>query len=185
MQPADAIRTRASVAAFLPGLSKLGWIDGRNVRIEYRWAAIDIDRLQTISGRIGRARAGRYPADWRRQSRRCSRPHADDSDRVRDRSDPVGAGFVDSLHGRAATPPGLTVFEYGFSGKWLELLKRNRARLTRVGVLVIPHMVPDLHLGDVQAVAPSLGLELSPVAVREPAISSAPLRRSLRARMTV
>jgi putative ABC transport system substrate-binding protein len=81
-------------------------------------------------------------------------------------ADPVGAGFVDSLARPGGNVTGFTPFEYGMSGKWLELLKELAPRVTRVAVL------RDLtiglgQLGAIQSVAPSLGIELRPVNVRD------------------
>ena len=77
-------------------------------------------------------------------------------------ADPVGAGFVDSLARPGGNATGFTPFEYGLSGKWLELLKEIAPRVTRVAVL------RDLtiglgQLGAIQSVAPSLGVELTPI----------------------
>jgi putative ABC transport system substrate-binding protein len=79
-------------------------------------------------------------------------------------ADPVGAGFVDSLARPGGNVTGFTPFEYGISGKWLELLKEIAPRVTRVAVL------RDLtiglgQLGAIQSVAPSLGVELTPIGV--------------------
>jgi putative ABC transport system substrate-binding protein len=79
-------------------------------------------------------------------------------------ADPVGAGFVDTLARPGGNATGFTPFEYGLSGKWLELLKEIAPRVTRVAVL------RDLNiglgqLGAIQSVAPSLGMELTPIGV--------------------
>ena len=71
---ADDPEAQARIAAFLQGLQQLGWTDGRNVRIDYRWGAGDADRHSQIRGGIGRARAGRHPGHWQpRPWRRCCR----------------------------------------------------------------------------------------------------------------
>ena len=82
--------------------------------------------------------------------------------------DPVGGGFVDSLARPGGNTTGFTLFEYGISGKWLELLKEIAPRVTRAAVLRNPAIASGSgQLGAIQAVAPSFGVELSPVNVRD------------------
>ena len=82
--------------------------------------------------------------------------------------DPVGAGFVDSLARPGGNATGFTTFEYGMSGKWLELLKEIAPGVTRAAVLRDPGIAAGIgQFGAIQAVAPSLGVEVSPVNVRD------------------
>jgi ABC-type uncharacterized transport system substrate-binding protein len=82
--------------------------------------------------------------------------------------DPVGAGFVASLARPGGNATGFTIFEYGISGKWLELLKEIAPRVTRVAVLRDPAVASGTgQLGAIQSVAPSFGVELSPVNMRD------------------
>ena len=82
--------------------------------------------------------------------------------------DPVGAGFVDSLARPGGNITGFTSFEYGLSGKWLELLKQIAPGVTRVGIIRDPATAAGTGLfGAIQAMAPSLGVEVSPVNVRD------------------
>ena len=82
--------------------------------------------------------------------------------------DPVGAGFVESLARPGGNATGFTSFEYGISGKWLELLKEIAPRVTRAAVLRDPAIAAGIgQLAAIQAVAPSFGVELSPVDVRD------------------
>jgi putative ABC transport system substrate-binding protein len=82
--------------------------------------------------------------------------------------DPVGAGFVASLAQPGGNATGFTLFEYGMSGKWLELLKEIAPRVTRAAVLRDPAIASGIgQFAGVQTVAPSLGVELSPVDVRD------------------
>ena len=93
-------------------------------------------------------------------------PHR--ADRVREVIDPVGAGFVASLARPGGNATGFTLFEYGVSGKWLELLKEIAPRVTRVAVLRDPSRSAGIgQFAAIQAVAPSLGVELSPIDVRD------------------
>ena len=82
--------------------------------------------------------------------------------------DPVGAGFVESLARPGGNATGFTSFEYGLSGKWLELLKQIAPGVTRAAVLRDPTVGSGTgQFALIQAVAPSLGVELSPVDVRD------------------
>ena len=83
-------------------------------------------------------------------------------------ADPVGAGFVESLARPGGNATGFTVFEYGISAKWLELLKEVAPQVTRAAVLRDATIAAGAgQLGAIQSVAPSLGIELRPVAVRD------------------
>jgi ABC-type uncharacterized transport system substrate-binding protein len=84
--------------------------------------------------------------------------------------DPVGAGFVASLARPGGNATGFTNYEYGTSGKWLELLKEIAPRVTRAAVLRDPAIASGIgQFGAIQALAPSLGMELSPVDIRDAA----------------
>jgi putative ABC transport system substrate-binding protein len=83
--------------------------------------------------------------------------------------DPVGAGFVDSLAKPGGNATGFILFEYGISAKWLELLKEIAPGVTRAAVLRDPAIAAGTgQFGALQSVAPSFGVELSPVNVRDP-----------------
>ena len=82
--------------------------------------------------------------------------------------DPVGAGFVESLARPGGNATGFTLFEYGISGKWLELLKQIAPAVTRVAVLRDAAIAAGAgQLGAIQSVAPSFGVELTPISVRD------------------
>jgi putative ABC transport system substrate-binding protein len=84
-------------------------------------------------------------------------------------ADPVGAGLVDSLARPGGSTTGFILFEYGISAKWLELLKEFAPRVTRVAVLRDPATAAGMgQFGAIQSVAPSFGVELRPVNVRDP-----------------
>ena len=122
-----------------------------------------------IRGGTGRARAGCHPGRWQRDRRgRCSRRPAPCRSCSRSVADPVGAGFVESLARPGGNATGFTQFEYGISGKWLELLKEIAPRVTRAAVLRDPAITAGMgQFGAIQSVAPSFGVELSPVDVRD------------------
>ena len=83
-------------------------------------------------------------------------------------SDPVGAGFVDSLARPGGNVTGFMIFEYSLSGKWLELLKQIAPSVTRAAVLRdAANPAGIAQFGAIQAVAQSLGVEVSPVSMRD------------------
>ena len=163
---ADDAEGQARIAAFVQALQRLGWSDGRNVRIDYRWAAGDAGRFHKYAEELLALLPDVILAS--------ATPSVQALQQVTDTvpivfaivADPVGAGFVDSLARPGGNVTGFTPFEYGISGKWLELIKELAPRATRVAVL------RDLtiglgQLGAIQSVAPSLGIELRPVNVRD------------------
>jgi putative tryptophan/tyrosine transport system substrate-binding protein len=164
---ADDPESPVRLAAFLQGMQQLGWTDGRNMRIYTRWGAADIDRSRRYATElVGLAPdvilASGSPAVG--QLLQATRTVPIVFVLV---IDPVGSGFVDSLARPSGNATGFPLFEYGISGKWLELLKEIAPRSTRAGVLRDPALASGGgQLGAIQSVAPSLGVELSPVNVR-------------------
>ena len=163
---ADDAEGQARLAAFVQALQGLGWSDGRNLRIDYRWAAGDAGRFHKYAEELlalvpDVILASATPSVQALQQATRTVPIV-----FAIVADPVGAGFVDSLARPGGNVTGFTPFEYGISGKWLELIKELAPRVTRVAVL------RDLtiglgQLGAIQSVAPSLGIELRPVNVRD------------------
>jgi putative ABC transport system substrate-binding protein len=166
--PADDPEGQARLAAFTQALKQLGWSDGRNLRIDTRSTA-NADELRrhaaelaalapdVLVGATGTATA----APLLQATRTVPIVFVTVID-------PVGAGFVASLARPGGNATGFTMFEYGMSGKWLELLKEIAPRVTRVAVLRDPAIASGIgQFSAVQAVAPSLGVEVSPIDVRD------------------
>ena len=166
---ADDSESQARIAAFLQGLQQLGWADGRNVRIDTRWATTDADDIRRHAAELAAlapdvlvAATGTVTAAPLLQATRTV-PIV-----FVQVIDPVGAGFVVSLARPGGNATGFTIYEYGMSGKWLELLKEIAPRMARAAVLRDPAIASGIgQFAAVQAVAPSLGVELSPVDVRD------------------
>jgi putative ABC transport system substrate-binding protein len=156
------------VAAFRDGLAKLGWIDGRNMRLDYRWSAGDLDRIRkyaaelvALAPEVILAYGGSTVGPLQQVSRTVSIVFVEVID-------PVGAGFVASLSRPGGNATGFSLFEFGISGKWLELLKQVAPRTTRAVVIRDPSSPGGGgQLGALQAVAPSFGVEVTPVGLRD------------------
>jgi putative ABC transport system substrate-binding protein len=166
--PANDPEGQARLAAFAQALTQLGWSDGRNLRIDTRSTA-DADELRrhaaelaalapdVLVGATGTATA----APLLQATRTVPIVFVTVID-------PVGAGFVANLARPGGNATGFTMFEYGMSVKWLELLKEIAPHLTRVAVLRDPAIASGIgQFSAVQAVAPSLGVEVIPVDVRD------------------
>ena len=153
------------VAAFAQALQDLGWTDGGNIRIEYRWSAGDPERTRQYAAELVKLApdvilAGNTSTVGPLQQATRTVPIV-----FAGVVDPVGAGFVDSLSQPGGNTTGFTQFEYSMSGKWLELLKEIAPSVTRAAVLRVRE-VSVSETGEfaaIQAVAPSRGVEISPL----------------------
>jgi putative tryptophan/tyrosine transport system substrate-binding protein len=155
------------LAAFVQGLQELGWTVGRNLQIDYRWGGGNVERYRTFAAELVAltpdvlVTAG-APAVEALQRATRTVPIV-----FTNVTDPVGGGLVASLARPGGNTTGLTLSEYGLSGKWLELLKEIAPRVTRAAVLRDPVAVGIGQFAAIQAAAPSLQIELSPVDVRD------------------
>jgi putative tryptophan/tyrosine transport system substrate-binding protein len=166
-QAADDPEAQTRVAAFVEGLQELGWSDGHNVRIEIRWPAGDADRARRYAAELVALAPdvilapGSFTMGPLLQATR-SVPIVFGSI-----IDPVGAGFVESLSRPGGNATGFILFEYGMSAKWLELLKEIAPSVTRVAVIRDPAIPSGVgQWGAIQTAAPSFGVEVSPINVR-------------------
>ena len=165
---ADDPEAQARVAAFLQGLQQLGWTDGRNVRIDYRWAADNADRIRKYAAELVALAPDVILATGSTTVGPLQQATRTVPIVFVIVADPVGAGFVDSLARPGGNATGFMLFEYGISGKWLELLKEIAPGVTRAAVLRDPAECSGIgQFAAIQAVAPSLGVEVSPVNVRD------------------
>jgi putative tryptophan/tyrosine transport system substrate-binding protein len=165
---ADDREGQARIMAFLQGLQQLGWTDGRNVRIDTRWDVADADRARRYTAELVALApdvilASAAPAVEALQQATRTVPIV-----FVNVVDPIGAGFVASLARPGGNATGFLFFEYSLGGKWLELLKEIAPRVTRAAVIRDLAIASGSgQLGAIQAVAPSFGVELSPVGVRD------------------
>ena len=165
---ADDAEYQAWVGAFLQGLALLGWTIGRNVRINTHWAttnAADIRRhaaeLAALAPDVILAHGDSTVGPLLAATRTVPIVFTVVAD-------PVGAGLVDSLARPGGNITGFMLFEYNLGGKWLELLKQIAAGVTRAAVLRDPALPSGTgQFAAIQAVAPSLGIEVMPINVRD------------------
>jgi len=156
------------VAAFAQGLGELGWAVGRNLMIDYRWGAADTERIRkyaaelvALAPQVIVASSSQGVAALLQATRTVPIVFVG-------LPDPVGAGFVNSLGRPGGNVTGFLAFEYGMSAKRLELLKEVAPQTTRVAMIRDPTVAAGIgQFGAVQAVAPSLGVELSPIDMRD------------------
>jgi putative ABC transport system substrate-binding protein len=161
---ADDPAARAFYAAFLQGLQELGWIDGRNIRIEVRWTAGNAADTRKYAAELVALTpdvilaVGSVIAEPLLQATR-SVPIV-----FTIVADPVGSGLVDSLAHPGGNATGFMQFEYSLCGKWLELLKEVAPDVTRAAVLRDSADTSGIgQLAVIQSVAPSVGVDVSPV----------------------
>ena len=164
----DDPQSQVRLASFLHGLQELGWTAGRNVQIDYRWGVGDADRnrrnaaeLVALAPDVILASASAVTAALQQTTRTVPIVFVNVLD-------PVGAGFVQSMARPGGNATGFTPFEYGMSGRWLELLQQIAPGVRRAVVLQNPIVASRSgQLGAIEALAPSFRVELSVVGVRD------------------
>jgi putative tryptophan/tyrosine transport system substrate-binding protein len=165
---ADNAEFQARMGAFLQGLALTGWNIGRNVRIDIRWATLNATEIR------------RHAAELVALAPDVMLAHGDSTVAPLLQAtrpvpvvfpvvaDPVAAGFVDSLARPGGNAAGFMIWEYSLGGKWLELLKEIAPIVTRAAVLRDPAVPSGTgQFGAIQAVAPSLKVEVNPVSMRD------------------
>jgi putative ABC transport system substrate-binding protein len=160
-------QAQVRIAAFMQELQKLGWTDGRDVRIEYRWAG-NADETRKYAAEL----VALGPDVILTTGSLAFEPVLQATRTVPIvfviLADPVGAGYVTSLARPGANATGFTPWEYGIGVKWLELLKQIAPGVTRAAVIRDPTITAGIGLwGAIQSVAPSFGVELIPIGMRD------------------
>jgi putative tryptophan/tyrosine transport system substrate-binding protein len=170
LMPGDADNpdNQARLAAFLQGLQQFGWAVGRNLRIDLRWAAGEVDRNRQYAEEL----VGLAPdvilaaASGVSALKQATRTVPIVFTIV---ADPVGLGFVDNMARPGGNITGFLAIEYGISGKWLELLKQVATGVTRAAVVRDPAILSGAgQFAAVASVGPALGVDIVPVNVSDP-----------------
>jgi putative tryptophan/tyrosine transport system substrate-binding protein len=162
------LETQARTAALLQGLAQLGWTDGRNMQIDIRFGGGDAERIRKSAAELVAlapdvifATGSASVAAMLQATRTVPIVFAIVPD-------PVGSGFVNSLSRPGGNATGFMQFEYSLSGKWLELIKQIAPGVTRAAVLWDPAITAGIgQFAVIQSVAPSVGVEVSPINVRD------------------
>ena len=166
--PADDAEGHARLTAFTQALQQSGWTVGQNVRIDYRWGPGNPATMRKHATEL----VALEPDVILALTTAAVGPLLEASRTVpivfATVADPVAAGYVETLARPGGNATGFTPYEYSISGKWLELLKEVAPRVTRAAVLRDTSIGVGLaQFGAIQALAPSLGVELRPVDVRD------------------
>jgi putative ABC transport system substrate-binding protein len=166
--PEHDMEYQAYTNAFQEELQKLGWTEGRNVRIDYRWGAGNADNIRKYAAEL----AALVPDAIVAGGTAALAPLLQATRTVPlvfvFVVDPVGAGLVDSLSRPGGNATGFVQFEYSLSGKWLELLKQIAPGVTRAAVLRDPAITAGVgQFAIIQSVAPSVGVEVSAINLRD------------------
>ena len=160
-------RSQRRVAAFRQGLQELGWVEGRNVRIDARWGAGDPDRYRRYAAELvalapGAILAVSTPAVVALKQASRTVPIV-----FVGVIDPVGSGLIASLARPGGNATGFTIFEYAISAKWVELLREIAPRVKRAAVLRDATIASGIgQFAAIQTVAP-IGMELSTIELRD------------------
>ena len=159
---ADDPDAQAGNDAFVLALQQLGWTSGRNLRIDYFWGSGQ-DDLAALAPDVILASGTASLAALLQATRMVPIVFVNVAD-------PVGAGFVDSLGRPGGNVTGFMQFEYSLSGKWVELLKQIAPSVTRAAVLRDPALTSGIgQFAVIQSVAPTAGVDVIPVSVRDAA----------------
>jgi putative ABC transport system substrate-binding protein len=165
---ADDPDAQGNVTAFLQTLQQLGWAEGRNVRIDIRWAGGDVTEVRRHAADL----IALAPDIIVNTGNAAMPPLLQMTSTVpivfAQVADPVGAGYIDSMARPGGNTTGFLQFEYSLSGKWPDLLKQIAPGVTRVAVLRDPNIPAGIgQFAVIQAVAPSLGMEISAINLRD------------------
>jgi putative ABC transport system substrate-binding protein len=156
------------VTAFVQAMQQLGWSVGQNIRLHYRWGDGTSATMQKYAAEMVALTPDVILADSSAALAALLQATQTIPIVFAIVADPVGAGYVESLARPGGNATGFTPFEYAIAGKMLEFLKEVAPRVTRVVVLRDPAIAAGPgQFGAIQAVAPSLGVELRPVNVRD------------------
>ena len=161
---------QARLAAFKQALEQFGWNDGRNIRIDVRWGEDDAERERKYAAELVELRPDVILASGSLGVTSLERVTQSLPIVFAGVGDPVGAGFVETLARPGGNTTGFMLFEYSLSGKWVELLKQVAPTVTRAAVLRRAN-VPSgsAEFAVIQAIAQSLGVEVSPISIRDTA----------------
>jgi ABC-type uncharacterized transport system substrate-binding protein len=166
--PEGDVQAQANVTALLQGLQSLGWIEGGNVQIDYRWAGGDPDKARTFARELIATTPDVMVPSTNQVTRILQQETRTIPIVFAFVGDPVGSGFAASLARPGKNITGFANFENSIGGKWVELFKEIAPRAGRVGFVFNPDAAPNVgFFHAAEAAAPSLGIKLAALAVRD------------------
>lgn len=164
----DDAETVERHAAFVQELRKLGWVENRNVRLDYRYAQGDNERLRELAQELVSLAPDVIVANAAPSAQALRQTTRSVPVVFAAVIDPVGAGLVASLARPGGNITGFTSHEFGLSAKWLDLLKSVAPKVRRIAVIRDAASSTGIgHFASLQSVAPSFGVELTPIGVHD------------------
>jgi ABC-type uncharacterized transport system substrate-binding protein len=153
---------QARLASFRQGLGRFGWSEGRNVRVDYRFAAANTDRAHELARELIALQPDVLVAWANPPAVAMQRQNRGIPIVFIGAEDPIGAGLIASLARPGGNVTGTLLYEGSIVGKWLAMLKEIAPRLERVAVVFNPKINPGIYVQAAEAIAPSLAIELVP-----------------------
>jgi putative ABC transport system substrate-binding protein len=168
---ANGIRNRRAASRYCgESLEKLGWIDGRNLRVDYRWNVGNPERARSVAKELVASAPDLVMPSTTQMLAAAQAETRSIPIVFVNVSDPIGTGLVTSLAHPGGNVTGFTNFEYRTGGKWLEILKEIAPTVSRVAVIANPkNPNTTLYLRTIEPAAPALGLALNVVGVNDAA----------------
>ena len=169
-EPESNPNAQRRVAAFKQGLQNLNWRDGHNVKIEYRWAILNLDGIRADAASLVALKPDVIVTTGAPTVAALLQVTRSIPIVFTFVTDPVRDGFVASLSHPGGNITGFTIFEHTMVGKWLEMLKEAAPHITRVAVMQNPeHPAWHTYLNAIALVASSAGVQVTPTPVHDPA----------------
>jgi ABC-type uncharacterized transport system substrate-binding protein len=164
--PEGDVQAQANVVALRAGLESLGWVEGRNVHLDYRWAGADPGRAQTFARELVDSKPDVIVPSTNQVTEIVQKATRTIPIVFVFVGDPVGSGFVASLAHPEGNLTGFANFDNSIGGKWLEIFKELLPNARRVGFLYNPKAAPNVgFLRSAEAASPSLGIKVIPLPV--------------------
>jgi putative ABC transport system substrate-binding protein len=160
---------QARLAGFRQGLGRFGWSEGRNVNIDYRFAAANVDRMHAFAKELISLRPDVLVGLATQPTIALQRQTSAIPIVFIGAVDPIGAGLIASLARPGGNLTGTLLYEDSIVGKWFAMLKEIAPQLARVALVVNPKTTTQVYLHAAEAIAPSLSIELVPIIVEDAA----------------
>ena len=162
-------QSRSWLGSFQQGLQRLGWSEGRNIRIDYRFAGGRLDQVHTLVRELIELRPDVILSQGTAITSALQKEAGTIPIVFMTVSDPIGSGYVASLARPGGNLTGLLMYEDGIAGKWLAMLKEVVPETKRVALIASPSTAYDYYVRAATVAASSLSLDLVPLKVKNAA----------------